>query len=79
MWPALMFAASRKDRVTGRNKILIVSMRTKKGFNHAGAPPGSRDAATEEGENEAPDKISEVQRGRPKAKVKINWHEFLNT
>lgn len=42
MWPALMFAASRKDKVKGRTRILIVSTRTKKGFSQSGAPGGRR-------------------------------------
>lgn len=40
MWPALIFAANRNDRVIGRTKILIVSTKTKNGFNQSGAPPG---------------------------------------
>lgn len=77
--PAVILAASRKESVTGRKMILVVSMRTKKGFNHAGAPPGSRDAAAVDGEYDAPDRINESHRGNPKEKVKISWHEFLNT
>jgi len=40
MWPALMFAASRKERVIGRTENLDVSTMTKNGFNQGGAPPG---------------------------------------
>ena len=40
MWPALMFAASRNERVMGRRRILIVSTRARNGFNQSGAPPG---------------------------------------
>lgn len=50
MWPALIFAANRKERVTGRKIILVVSIRTRNGFNHEGAPPGSSLAAAVEGE-----------------------------
>ena len=50
IWPAVMFAASRNDSVTGRKIILVVSISTKKGFSQAGAPPGSSDAAAVEGE-----------------------------
>jgi hypothetical protein len=42
MWPALMFAASRKDSVSGRTKTLVVSIRTKNGFNQSGAPSGRK-------------------------------------
>lgn len=37
-----MFAASRKDRVIGCTNTLIVSVRTKNGFNHVGAPSGRK-------------------------------------
>lgn len=42
MCPAVMFAANRNDRVIGRTKILVVSIITKKGFNHSGAPSGRK-------------------------------------
>lgn len=50
----------------------MVSIKTRKGFNQAGAPPGRSDAATEDGEKETPDKISESHSGSPNAKVKIS-------
>jgi len=37
-----MFAASRNDNVIGRTKILVVSIMTKNGFNHSGAPSGRK-------------------------------------
>jgi|HubBroStandDraft_2_1064218.scaffolds.fasta_scaffold489862_2 hypothetical protein len=40
--PALMFAASRNARVSGRTEILVVSIRIKNGFSQVGAPSGSR-------------------------------------
>lgn len=40
-WPAVMFAASRKDKVIGRIRILRDSTRTRKGFSQSGAPLGS--------------------------------------
>lgn len=40
MWPALMFAASRKERVIGRTENLDVSTITRNGFSQGGAPPG---------------------------------------
>ena len=42
MWPALIFAAKRKDRVAGRTEILIVSTITKNGLSHPGAPLGKK-------------------------------------
>lgn len=42
MWPALMFAASRNDKVSGRTVILVVSIRTRNGFNQSGAPSGRK-------------------------------------
>lgn len=33
-WPAVMLAASRNERVMGRTIILVVSIRTRKGFSH---------------------------------------------
>lgn len=72
MWPALMLAASRKDRVTGRKMILVVSISTKKGFNHEGAPPGSNEAAAVEGEYDLPDRIRDSHKGTPNENVKIS-------
>lgn len=40
--PAVMFAANRNDRVIGRTRILVVSIITKNGFNHSGAPSGKK-------------------------------------
>jgi len=40
--PAVIFAANRKDKVIGRTIILVVSIITKKGFNHSGAPSGRK-------------------------------------
>lgn len=37
-----MFAANRKDRVIGRTKILVVSISTRNGFSHSGAPSGKK-------------------------------------
>jgi len=42
MCPAVIFAASRKDSVIGRTKILVVSISTRNGFNHSGAPSGKK-------------------------------------
>lgn len=40
MCPAVIFAASRKDRVIGREKVLMVSTNERKGLNHCGDPEG---------------------------------------
>jgi len=60
-----MLAVSRTERVIGRTKILTVSIITKKGFNGAGAPIGSRPATTEVGLDRTPERIKQNQRGRP--------------
>ena len=44
MWPALIFAAKRKDNVIGRTKILSVSIKIKAGDSQLGAPEGKREA-----------------------------------
>ena len=63
-----MFAISRTERVTGRAIILTVSIRTRKGFNAAGAPIGRSAATTELGADSTPEIIRESQRGNPKEK-----------
>jgi hypothetical protein len=42
MCPAVMFAASRNDKVIGRTMILVVSIITRNGFSHSGAPSGKK-------------------------------------
>jgi len=42
MWPAVMFAANRNERVSGRTRTLDVSINTKNGFNQSGAPSGRK-------------------------------------
>lgn len=79
IWPALIFAASRKDRVIGRTKILRVSTMTKKGFNQSGAPPGRIPAAKLEGELYKEDKIRLNQIGIAKDMVKNKCLVVLKT
>jgi len=67
--PALMFAASRKERVAGRTVILVDSMATRKGFNHRGAPPGSREARNLVGLLMKADSIRANQAGKPREAV----------
>lgn len=66
MWPALMFATRRTDRVIGRTEILTVSIKTRNGLNAFGAPDGSRLAASVSGFFIMPDKINDAQNGRAK-------------
>ena len=40
--PAVILAANRNESVIGRTKILVVSIRTRNGFNHSGAPSGKK-------------------------------------
>jgi hypothetical protein len=42
MCPALIFAASRNDKVIGRTIIEDDSISTRNGFNQSGAPSGSK-------------------------------------
>lgn len=49
MCPALMLATSRIESVIGRTQSLTVSTKTRNGLRAAGAPPGRRLAAAEEG------------------------------
>lgn len=63
----------------GRTEILIVSINTKKGFNHLGAPPGSKEAAQVEGLVKIPDRIKENHKGNPITSVKERWLVILKT
>lgn len=65
MCPAVMFAANRNDSVIGRTKILVVSIITKKGFSHSGAPSGKKCATDFLGEYANDDRISDSHIGRP--------------
>jgi len=75
--PALIFAARRKESVIGRTRVLAVSIRIKKGFSHAGAPPGKREASVVDGLNLALERISLSHRGRPRTRVKKRCEEEL--
>jgi hypothetical protein len=63
MCPALILAASRKDKVIGRTIILTVSTRIKKGFSQSGAPLGRIPAVNLEIEFCADEKIRLNHRG----------------
>lgn len=79
MCPALMLAASRTDKVTGRTRVLTVSIKIRNGFNHAGAPPGRSAARVEVGLNVDEEMISLSHKGSPSAKVKTKCEDVLNT
>ena len=63
-----MFAINRTESVMGRAMILTVSIKTKNGFNGAGAPIGSKAATTELGAETTPEIIKESHKGNPKEK-----------
>jgi hypothetical protein len=71
MCPAVIFAASRKDSVIGRTIILVVSIITKNGFNHSGAPSGKKCATDFLGECINDEIIIDSHIGRPIDRVII--------
>lgn len=73
IWPALIFAARRKERVTGRTEMLVDSINTRKGFSQVGAPEGRRWARSSMGANAAADIIRLSQRVRPNESVRRRW------
>lgn len=77
-WPALIFAAKRNDRVTGRTIILVVSIRTRNGLSQSGAPSGRMWATDAFGDLVNEDKIILSHNGNPKVNVKIRCLEVLN-
>lgn len=76
--PALMFAANRNDRVIGRTRILVVSISTRNGFNHVGAPSGSRWAINFFGLLKALEITRAAHSGRPNPRVITRWVVILN-
>ena len=78
MWPALILAANRNDKVIGRTKILVVSIRTKNGFNQSGAPSGRKWATEAFGDLVKEDRIILNHKGRPNLRVKIKCLVVLN-
>jgi hypothetical protein len=73
-----MLAAKRNDRVRGRTKILDVSISTRKGFSHTGAPSGNRCATVARGAFVDLDKIILIHIGRPRVSVKMRCLDILN-
>lgn len=78
MWPAVMLAANRKDKVIGRTMILVVSIITKNGFSHSGAPSGRKCAIDFLGEYENEDRIIDNHIGKPIDSVIIKCLEEDN-
>ena len=76
-WPAVILAASRKDKVKGRTRALTDSINTRKGFSQSGAPDGRREAVAVLVSYEKPETINAIHKGRPKDRVKIKWLEAL--
>lgn len=79
MWPAVILAARRNERVKGRTLILIVSIITKNGFNQWGAPPGRSAAAHEVVLKIIADIIKLNHKGAPNLSVNRRCLENLNT
>lgn len=75
MCPAVMFAANRNDKVIGRTDTLIVSIITRNGFNHSGAPSGRKWAIDFLGLNVNEDRIILNHIGSPIDNVKIRCLE----
>jgi len=78
MWPALMLAASRNDRVRGRTIILVVSINTKNGFSQSGAPSGRKWATDALNDFVNLDSTILSQTGKPIVSVKIRCLDVLN-
>lgn len=78
IWPAVMLAASRNERVSGRERVLVVSTITKNGVNHDGAALGARLARVWIRLYVRADRISESHSGNPSLAVKIIWLVRLN-
>lgn len=77
IWPALMLAASRNERVRGRTEILVVSIKTRNGLSQSGAPSGRKWAINILGNFVRLDEIIDSHTGRPSDRVKIRWLEVL--
>jgi len=69
--PALMLAANRNDSVSGRTRILVVSIKIRNGFSQSGAPSGNKCATDALGDFENVDKMKDSHIGNPNESVKI--------
>jgi hypothetical protein len=77
MCPAVIFAASRNDRVIGCTNTLIVSVNTRNGFSHVGAPSGRKCAIVFLGCLVSLDRIINIHIGSPMDRVIIRCLVFL--
>lgn len=78
MCPAVILAANRNDKVIGRTIILVVSIITKNGFNHSGAPSGKKCATDFLGEWANDEMIIDNHMGNPIDSVIIRCLEDDN-
>lgn len=78
MCPALIFAANRNDRVTGRTIIDEDSINTRNGFNQSGAPSGRRWAIVAFGDFVNLEIIIIIHIGKPILRVNRRWEVILN-
>jgi hypothetical protein len=77
IWPALILAARRNDRVIGRTPTLVVSISTRNGLSQSGAPSGRKWAIDFLIDLKNLDIIIESHSGRPKISVKIKCLDEL--
>lgn len=78
IWPALILAAKRNDKVNGRTIILVDSIKTRNGFSQSGAPSGKKWAIDALGFLENLEIIIDNHSGNPNLNVKIKWLDKLN-
>lgn len=78
MCPALILAARRKDSVSGRTVMLVVSISTRNGLSHPGAPSGNRWARVDIGFDNKLEIIRLSHNGSPNDRVKIRCLDVLN-
>ena len=69
MWPALILAARRNERVRGRDEVLVVSTNDRNGLSHCGVPWGTKLASVAEVSKLRDDKIYVSHKGRPRLAV----------
>jgi hypothetical protein len=77
--PAVMLAASRKDKVMGRTRTLVVSISTRNGLSQSGAPSGKKCAVDDLGLDLKDEMINLSHRGRPILRAMIRCLDRLNT
>jgi hypothetical protein len=73
-----MLAANRNERVNGRTIILVVSIRTRNGFNQSGAPSGRKCAVEFLGLKKKDEIINLNHKGNAKDRDMIICLDSLN-